>query len=219
MKTKLIFSTLALVALTILGANAAFAQDDMNMGNMKTQMSANTDLQFLDMMLAHHADGVKMAQMGVDKAQNAGVKALAEKMKTGQQKDIKEMQAIRDRHFSGQPKQEMMMMKGGGMKMDSMKGGDMKMDMSKGGAMTMEMMSKTAEDDMRKLEAASGAEFDRAFLDIFMKHHQMALDMSREETSKGKNADAKKKAREIISVQTKEMGEMKRLKAQVAANR
>lgn len=179
-------------------------------------MSGSTDLQFLDMMTKHHSDGVKMAQMGVDKAQNAGVKALAQKMASGQQKDIAEMQKIRDRHFSGQPKQEMMMMKSGGMKMDSTRGGDMSMDMSKGG-MTMEMMSKMAEEDMRKLEAASGAEFDRVFLDVFTKHHQMALDMSKEETSNGKNADTKKKAREIISVQTKELGEINRLKKRVGA--
>jgi uncharacterized protein (DUF305 family) len=209
MKNKLFFSALALIAITIFGSNATFAQ-----GNM--QMSGSTDLQFLDMMTKHHSDGVKMAQMGVDKAQNAGVKALAQKMASGQQKDIAEMQKIRDRHFSGQPKQEMMMMKSGGMKMDSTRGGDMSMDMSKGG-MTMEMMSKMAEEDMRKLEAASGAEFDRVFLDVFTKHHQMALDMSKEETSNGKNADTKKKAREIISVQTKELGEINRLKKRVGA--
>ena len=93
MKNKLFFSALALIAITIFGSNATFAQ-----GNM--QMSGSTDLQFLDMMTKHHSDGVKMAQMGVDKAQNAGVKALAQKMASGQQKDIAEMQKIRDRHFS-----------------------------------------------------------------------------------------------------------------------
>ena len=161
-------------------------------------MSGNqTDLQFLDMMLMHHADGVKMAQMGASKAQNADVKALAEKMASDQQKDIGEMQKMRDEHFSGQPKQEMMMMKKR--------------------QMTMAEMEKMAQEDMRKLEAASGTEFDRTFLDVFMMHHQMAIDMSKEETSKGKDAEVKKKAREIISKQTKEMGEMRRLKNQVGA--
>jgi uncharacterized protein (DUF305 family) len=197
MKNKLFFSALALFALAIFGANVTFAQDNMKMGNM--QMSGGTDLQFLDMMLMHHADGVKMAQTGVDKAQNAGVKALAKKMADGQQKDIEEMQKMRDSHFSGQPKQEMMTVKRR--------------------EMTMEMMMKMAEEDLRKLEAASGTEFDRTFLDVFLKHHQMAIDMSREEVSKGKTADVKKKAREIISKQTKEMSEMKRLKAQVAAKK
>ena len=188
MNKKSVFSMLAFFALAIFTANAAFAQNAKVSGNQ-------TDLQFLDMMLMHHSDGVKMAQMGVDKAQNAGVKALAQKMATGQQKDIEEMQKMRDSHFSGEGKQEMMMMKGR--------------------EMTMEMMMKMAQEDMEKLEAASGAEFDRTFLDVFTKHHQMALDMSKQETSKGKDAEVKKKAREIIAVQTKELGEIKRLKKQV----
>jgi uncharacterized protein (DUF305 family) len=190
MNTKLFFSVLTLFALTVFGANQAVAQ--------KVILSVNeTDIQFLDMMMPHHADGVKMAQMGIDKARNARVKALARKMANDQQKDIEEMQKMRDRHFSGQPKAELMTVKGR--------------------EMTLEVMMKMAEEDMRKLEAASGAEFDRTFLDVFLKHHQMAIDMSREEVSKGKTADVKKKAREIISKQTKEMSEMKRLKAQVAA--
>lgn len=85
MNKKLMFSALAMLALMITGASATFAQNAKMSGNQ-------TDLQFLDMMMMHHADGVKMAQMGVDKAQNAGVKALAEKMAADQQKDIEEMQ-------------------------------------------------------------------------------------------------------------------------------
>lgn len=193
MNKKLVFSALALFALAILtAASSAFAQNAKMSGNQ-------TDLQFLDMMMMHHADGVKMAQMGVDKAQNASVKALAEKMAADQQKDIEEMQKMRDSHFSGQAKAEMMTVKGR--------------------EMTMEMMMKMAQADMQKLEAASGTEFDRTFLDIFMKHHQMAIDMSKEENAKGKDAEVKKKAREIITKQTKEIGEMKRLKKQVGSTK
>jgi uncharacterized protein (DUF305 family) len=188
MYKKLVFSALAFFALAIFTGGASLAQNAQMSGNQR-------DVQFLDMMLMHHADGVKMAQMGADKAQNAGVKALAEKMAAGQQKDIEEMQKMRDSHFSGEGKQEMMMMKGR--------------------EMTMGMMMKMSEEDMNKLEAASGTEFDRTFLDIFTKHHQMAIGMSKQETSKGKDAEVKKKAREIIVVQTKELGEIKRLKKEV----
>lgn len=192
MNKKLMFSALTMLALVITAASSTFAQNAKMSGNQ-------TDLQFLDMMMMHHADGVKMARMGVDKAQNAGVKSLAEKMAADQQKDIEEMQKMRDSHFSGQAKAEMMTVKGR--------------------EMTMEMMMKMAQADMQKLEAASGAEFDRTFLDIFMKHHQMAIDMSREETARGKDAEVKKKAREIITKQTKEIGEMKRLKKQVGSTK
>lgn len=166
----------------------------------QTEASRNTtDLKFLDMMMHHHTDGVKMADMGVDKAESEGVKALARRMEEGQKKDIDEMEKMRERHFSGQPKQMSMM--------------------TKRKEMTMAMMEKMAEQDMQKLRSASGLAFDRTFLDVFMKHHQMALDMSREEIAKGADAEVKRKAREIIDKQTMELTEMKRLKTQIASSR
>lgn len=71
--------------------------------------------------------------------------------------------------------------------------------------------------DVQKLEAAMGAEFDRLFLDTFIKHHQMGIEMAREETGKGSDAEIKKKAGEIIKVQIRKIGEMQTLKKQVAA--
>lgn len=180
----------------VMFAMAIFAANTPAQTRVVTSVKV-TDIQYLDMMMRHHSDGVKMAQTGIEKAQDEEVRALAEKMSAGQQKDIEEMQAIRDRSFSINPKAEMMTVKGR--------------------RMTSRMMMKMAEQDMKKLEAASGAEFDRVFLDVFMKHHQMALDMSKEETSKGRDADVKRKAGEIISVQTKELAEIKRLKAKVAS--
>ena len=192
MKYKIGYLTLALLALIVLGANDAAAQKNRVVTSVKV-----TDIQFLDMMMPHHADGVKMARMGIEKAQNPGVKALAEKMAAGQEKDIEEMQKMRDDKFSQQPKAEMMTVKGR--------------------RITLEMMEKMSREDLQKLEAATGTEFDRVFLDVFTKHHRMAIDMSKEETGKGEEADVKKKAREIISVQTKELGEINRLKRQVSS--
>jgi len=46
--------------------------------------------------------------------------------------------------------------------------GNMKMDMK------MDMQG-----DMAKLQAATGKQFDRLFLDMMIPHHQMAIDMPR----------------------------------------
>lgn len=184
MKTKMLLS----FAACCIFAAAAAAQ---------TNQSGNTeDLKFLDTMMHHHSMGIEMAKMAVDKAQNDGVKAFAQKSIDDQTKDNEEMQKMRDSHFAGQPKQEMMMM---GKK-----------------EMSMPMMQKMHQDHMKQLESASGAAFDSKWLDMFMMHHQMAIDMSRTEVSKGSDAEIKRKAQEIIDKQTKDLAEMKRLKAQVS---
>ena len=57
------------------------------------------------------------------------------------------------------------------------------------------------EEEMRKLEQASGAEFDRMFLEMMIRHHQGAIDMAKTEVAKGANPEAKALAQRIIDAQ------------------
>lgn len=180
----------ACIVLTMLSFGALYAAAQMKGGGNET------DAKFLDMMMKHHSNGVEMAGMGVDKANSEGVKSLARRIRDDQKKDIEEMEKMRSSDLSNMPKQTSMMMKKR--------------------LMTMEMMDKMSQQDMAKLRAASGPAFDQTFLDVFMKHHQMAIDMSREEMSKGAHAEVKRKAREIVTKQSNELTEMKRLKTEVA---
>lgn len=94
MKKNLILMALAWIAFTMFSANSAFAQTNQS-GNQ-------TDLQFLDLMTMHDEDGVKITEMAINKFTDARVKAFARKMQAGQQKDIPEMRAMRERHFANQ---------------------------------------------------------------------------------------------------------------------
>ncbi|MFF1607593.1 DUF305 domain-containing protein [Amycolatopsis sp. NPDC058278] len=73
------------------------------------------------------------------------------------------------------------------------------------------MPGMMSDDDMKKLEAAKGAEFDKMWLDMMIEHHQGAVDLARTELSKGGNADAKALARKIIDAQQAEITEMRGL--------
>lgn len=85
-------------------------------------------------------------------------------------------------------------------------------ELAAGGAMSggMEMGGDT---DM--LKALSGAEFDRAFLEMMTVHHEGALTMAQTELDKGENSQAKALAREITESQTAEIKEMKQLLSQL----
>ena len=50
------------------------------------------------------------------------------------------------------------------------------------------MAGMMSDDDMTKLETASGAEFDRLWLDMMVKHHEGAVEMARTELKDGKDA-------------------------------
>lgn len=179
--------------------NNSISSNMGNMSNMTTSKNAeeneNMDVQFIDAMTQHHADGIKMAEMAVSKAQNAGVKAFAQKSVGMQREDSQKLEGFRSKFFAGAPKSDHIE--------------------TRGREMMMTEMKKMSEEDMQKLEAAKGAEFDRMFLDIFTKHHQMAVDMATEEKNRGEQADVKADAEKNINQQTKDIGEMAELKKKV----
>ncbi|MFD4637586.1 DUF305 domain-containing protein [Lentzea sp. NPDC058436] len=65
--------------------------------------------------------------------------------------------------------------------------------------------------DVADLEKVTGAEFDRLWLDMMIKHHEGAVDMARTELSEGKDEKARKMAQAIVDGQQQEISEMKDL--------
>ncbi|WP_051772008.1 DUF305 domain-containing protein [Lentzea albidocapillata] len=68
----------------------------------------------------------------------------------------------------------------------------------------------TAE-EMAKLGQAAGAEFDRMWTEMMIKHHEGAIAMAKIHIEKGSNADSKKLAQDIITAQQAEITEMQGL--------
>ena len=65
--------------------------------------------------------------------------------------------------------------------------------------------------DMAKLETASAKDFDHKFLNMTIKHHQSAVDMSNHALKRAKSQQVIDKAQKIIDKQSKEVAEMKQM--------
>jgi uncharacterized protein (DUF305 family) len=68
--------------------------------------------------------------------------------------------------------------------------------------------------DMAKLEAASGKDFDRQFLQMMIVHHKGAIQMARAELAHGANPDAKALASRMIKEQQAEIAAMQKMLTQ-----
>lgn len=156
------------------------------------------DLHYIDMTLMHHEQGVEMARLAEQKGQNAQVKAFAEKIAADQERDTKELLRYRDTWYAGRPQMDHARMAAHMKEMPGHKG----MQMDHGA-------------DLEKLRAASGAAFDRLFLDTMIRHHQMAIEMSEEAATKAEHAELKSFARRVVDKQRAEVAEMNRIKASV----
>ena len=200
MKKQTTSRSLKLMALAVVAACTITAYATGAVVRPAAADRATVDREFIDMMMMHHRQGIEMARLAESKGQLPRLKEFAARVIADQEKDIQELQAMRDRMFSGQPQADGITMRGK--------------------RMTMAEMRHMSETDKQKLDAApAGAEFDHTFLDLFTKHHRMALDMARAQIGKGQAADLKRFSRELISKQSKDISEMAVMKKQVASSR
>jgi uncharacterized protein (DUF305 family) len=122
------------------------------------------DVNFMNGMIAHHAQALLMASWAGSHGASATIMTLTSRITNAQQDEIAGMQKfLRDRH---QPVPE-----------PNPHG--MSMNMS-GMQHTMLMPGMLTEDQLKQLDAARGKEFDRLFLTFMIQHHQGAVTMVKE---------------------------------------
>jgi uncharacterized protein (DUF305 family) len=192
----------ALVAGTLLLAGCADDSSDTAhngpmMGNSDTSDSTSdgaegtfndTDVAFARDMIPHHQQAIQMARLAEGQAEDARVLDLADRIEAAQQPEIE-------------------MLSGWLEDWDAETG---HMDDGMGG-MDGGMSGMMSEQDMHSLMNATGAEFDRLFLEQMIAHHEGAVEMAETEIADGQNADAIALAESIRDSQTAEIAEMEQL--------
>jgi uncharacterized protein (DUF305 family) len=66
-------------------------------------------------------------------------------------------------------------------------------------------------DEMKDLAALSGAEFDTAWMEGMIRHHEGAITMAEDVAAKGKQPEVKTLAEQIVAAQRAEIDEMRAL--------
>ena len=87
--------------------------------------------------------------------------------------------------------------------------------MGGGGMMTM---NSSMNEMMRSLEEAEGEDFDMAFMNSMMVHHEGAIEMAKEAKTKGMHGEIRNLADDIIEAQTNEIEQMKMWQKEWEAN-
>jgi uncharacterized protein (DUF305 family) len=149
-----------------------------NMKSAPNAASAPYDLQFLDTMTAHHQGAIEMAKMIDGKTKNAELKKFGAQVIADQEKEIAQMKAWREKWYAGKPS-----------------------------ALNMEMpgMAESMKMDMAQLTAAKDKEFDLAFVEMMILHHDGAIEMSKDALKKSQHPEIKTLSNQIIKAQQGEI--------------
>ncbi len=152
-------------------------------------MVGTIDKHFIEEMIPHHQGAIDMALLARDRATEQEVKELAENIIKSQTQEIEQMKSWYKNWYGTEvPDEENETM---GMGRGMMHGG---------------MMGDEA--DITALEEAEN--FDKAFIEEMIPHHQMAVMMSNMLLSTTNRPEMKELGNNIVAAQTKEIDEMRR---------
>jgi uncharacterized protein (DUF305 family) len=146
------------------------------------------DVEFMQGMIAHHAQAIHMSRMAEAHRANPRVLKLATKIDQSQVAEIRLMQEWLVYYGQVAP------------------------DTSSWRTMTMPGMLTEAQ--LKTLDAAIGVEFDRALLTLMIQHHEGALQMVADLFAKpgaGQEIDVNVFANDVVTVQTAEIGVMRQM--------
>ncbi|MEJ3742550.1 DUF305 domain-containing protein [Actinomycetes bacterium KLBMP 9797] len=190
---RFVFSGTAALATLVLAAGCGGGDDmgGMSHGGTVSPSAAATpaasfndaDVRFAQMMIPHHQQAVEMATLAGSRASDPQVKQLAAQVKAAQDPEINTMTGWLTAwgQSTAAP--------GGGHDMPGMSS----------------MPGMMSDEEMAKLEATEGAEFDRMFTRMMIAHHNGAIQMAKDEQQKGASPEAKALAATIEKTQTEEV--------------
>ena len=151
----------------------------------------DVDVAFMQGMIHHHAQALRMTALVPERSADAKVELLAERIDVSQEAEIEQMSDwLRER---GESAPELHRLHGH----------------AHGGGLVV-MPGMLSEPELKQLEAASGEEFDRLFLEFMIRHHQGALTMVGQlyAAGGGLESGADAFARHVDSDQQIEIGRM-----------
>lgn len=179
------------MALTFAGCGGSSLSDMADMAVDTVQSAADfndADVMFAQMMIPHHEQAIEMSDIALDPTVGASdvVKALATRIKGAQDPEITTMKAFLTSWNKG-------------LTADS--------GMNHGSSMS----GMLSGEDITKLSTLRDAEFDRAWMNGMIAHHEGAMEMAKEVLKDGKDTAVKALATAVATAQDSEILEMKKL--------
>lgn len=172
-------------------ANLVNSNNVFMMGMMGMDESSDIDKHFIEQMVPHHEDALTMSKIALRRAKRPEVRNLAVSITDSQRAEIEQMKAWYKEWFGEKFPTGEAVMKPHGM-------------VSMGG---MHMGTMGDETDARSLENAE--DFDKAFLEHMIPHHQMAVMMADMLENSTKRGEMRTLSSNIVEAQNKEIQQMR----------
>ncbi len=179
-------------------ATTVAPEDFTDDGSTDTQWN-QADVDYVTHMIAHHLQALEMSALAADRAEEEQVKAIASRIYDTQGAEIHGLAAWLQERDQPVP-----------VDVEELDGSGPRAPDGDHGAHgdRADMPGMLSAEQIAALEAASGAEFDRLYLEGMIQHHEGAVDMSATVLTEGVDGRAEELAADIGAGQTAEIGRM-----------
>ncbi|MEU8788157.1 DUF305 domain-containing protein [Streptomyces sp. NPDC048643] len=140
------------------------------------------DLAYARMMIAHHTQALRMAELAPDRAESGAVRRIAARIAAAQGPEIATMKSWLEAHDG---------------------------DGASAGHDHADMPGMATKAQLKELRAADGSAFDRLFLRLMITHHDGAITMATDVKAQGNNIQIEEMADDVIAQQTSEISRMR----------
>lgn len=207
-----------------MGDHGMMADDQSGTGMDGTPMAGMMmdqpfDLMFIDMMIPHHEGAVVMAEIALERSTRPEIIALSEAIISSQSAEITQMNEWRDAWYPGAPEMPMDdlmdalvgMMESGGH--DGHMGGMHGTPEAGMGAGAAAMHASMDMGSQMEVICDDGIDFDLAFIDAMIPHHEGAVLMAMIAQEKAEHEELQNLADGIIEAQEREITQMQEWRA------
>lgn len=158
----------------------------------------HTDIAFMQMMIPHHQQALRMSALAEKQSRSKAVRTLAERIRGAQAPEIQAMSSWLDERNIEVPPAD---------------ADPTEFDHSKHGHNSM--MGTMTPAQMKELSAARGEKFDRLFLKGMIRHHAGAVDMAEDAAQDGTDMIVSEMTADVAATQSAEIGRMEDLLAEL----
>lgn len=190
----------AVVALTLTLAMAGCSSNDPESKIDASKPYNDADVTFATDMIQHHAQALQMVDLTLGKDLDPKVAALAEDIRSAQTPEIEQMVVLLHR-WDRQPIPETS-------RDHANAHGD---GGARGGVGDADMPGMMSSSDLKALEAAKGADFEKKWLQMMVEHHHGAIEMASTEKDDGEDKKARAMAAGIVTAQQAQVETMRGL--------
>ena len=148
----------------------------------------DTDVMYLQMMVAHHQQGLEMVRLAADNAKRPEIRVLAEAVDATQSDELTMMTGWLKSWSAPET-----------------------VDHAPSAHADHGGLPATGPEEIAALRKATGGAFDTTFLNLFVAHQHNAVEMAALETEKGANAEAKAFAERVRLSRTDQIRQMLQL--------